>query len=167
QLHLWTYGELAAWTEHLKSAVFAGRGIKAKLKDLSEEQPNEIVCETSLFNEAHVPAINRGDIDWFMGHVLESKLSAYEYGATIAKSNPSMLETDPSIIVGTIHSVKGGEAATVAVLPDLSIQGHMQWNRRGSERDSVRRLFYVGITRAKNKLILCEPSCKTAISWRE
>ena len=41
------------------------------------------------------------------------------------------------VIVGTIHSVKGGEADTVIVYPDLSIQGLKEWIRPGEGRDSI------------------------------
>ena len=64
----------------------------------------------------------------------------------------------PQITVGTIHSVKGGEADVVYLFPDLSIAGGREWGSRGRGRESVRRLYYVGATRAKETLILCGAS---------
>ena len=63
----------------------------------------------------------------------------------------------PHVIVGTIHSVKGGEADVVYLFPDLSRAGDGQYHRMGPPRDSVVRLFYVGITRARHTLYICQP----------
>jgi superfamily I DNA/RNA helicase len=57
---------------------------------------------------------------------------------------------------GTIHSVKGGEADAVFLFPDLSRSGDLAYRRYGADRDSVIRLFYVGMTRARKSLYLCQ-----------
>jgi superfamily I DNA/RNA helicase len=67
------------------------------------------------------------------------------------------------VIVGTIHSVKGGQADVVYLFPDLSPAGDGQYRRGGSQRDSVIRQFYVGATRARETLCLCSPESGAAI----
>jgi len=57
---------------------------------------------------------------------------------------------------GPIHSVKGGQADVVYLFPDLSQAGDAQHNRGGAARDSVIRVFYVGITRARETLYICQ-----------
>jgi hypothetical protein len=41
------------------------------------------------------------------------------------------------VIVGTIHSVKGGEADVVFLFPDLSPAGDAAYQKHGPQRDSV------------------------------
>ncbi len=69
----------------------------------------------------------------------------------------------PQVMIGTIHSVKGGQADVVYLFPDLSQAGDAQYNRGGASRDSVIRQFYVGATRAREKLYLCQPDSPLAI----
>ena len=61
---------------------------------------------------------------------------------------------EPRIKLSTIHSAKGGEASNVALLMDLSTK-QMDNYRRDS--DSINRMFYVGVTRAKENLYLITP----------
>jgi len=65
------------------------------------------------------------------------------------------LDTAPKLVVGTIHSVKGGESDAVYVLPTLSPEAQRNMNTRAG-RDSVLRTFYVGVSRAKHKLVLVQ-----------
>ena len=55
------------------------------------------------------------------------------------------------------NSVKGGEADVVFLFPDLSMAGSREWDNRDT-RPSILRLFYVGMTRARETLVLCSPS---------
>lgn len=63
---------------------------------------------------------------------------------------------DPKVIVGTIHSVKGGEADTVHIFPDLSKMGEGDGFDHGMDR--LHRLFYVALTRSKDRVIIHESS---------
>jgi ATP-dependent exoDNAse (exonuclease V) beta subunit len=45
----------------------------------------------------------------------------------------------------------------VYLFPDLSTSGYECWAGKRPDRDSVRRLMYVGMTRAKESLVICEP----------
>jgi ATP-dependent exoDNAse (exonuclease V) beta subunit len=70
----------------------------------------------------------------------------------------------PKVVVGTIHSVKGSQADVVYLFPDLSQAGDAQYNRGGAARDSVIRVFYVGLTRAREKLYICGRESNMAVS---
>jgi len=49
----------------------------------------------------------------------------------------------------------------VYLFPDLSHAGMIEWIGRGSA--AVRRLFYVGMTRARESLILCQPATSRSV----
>jgi len=64
----------------------------------------------------------------------------------------------PRISVSTIHGSKGGEADNVVLHTDLS------WAAEQSSRlepDDIHRVFYVGVTRAKENLYIVEPQDAT------
>ena len=75
----------------------------------------------------------------------------------VMKRGIEALRQRPQVIIGTIHNVKGGEADVVYLFPDLSRAADLEWFKGGEFRDSVIRQFYVGMTRAKQKLIICNP----------
>jgi superfamily I DNA/RNA helicase len=57
----------------------------------------------------------------------------------------------PRIKLSTIHGTKGGEADNVALLTDLSNSAMEGMS------DDLHRVFYVGVTRAKQNLFIFEP----------
>ena len=63
------------------------------------------------------------------------------------------------------NSVKGGEADCCYLFPDVSRAGMREYLTAGEPRDSVYRLMYVGMTRAKESLILCAPSSNLSVRW--
>ena len=68
------------------------------------------------------------------------------------------------IIVGTIHSVKGGQADTVFLFPDVSESASYSAGCLGEdERDAIVRTFYVGATRARRRLVLCQSRGQLAL----
>jgi superfamily I DNA/RNA helicase len=75
---------------------------------------------------------------------------------------PQALLDRPQVIVGTIHSVKGGEADVVILFPDLSQAGDAAYQRYGPPRDAVIRMFYVGMTRARESLFLADRASSMA-----
>ena len=64
------------------------------------------------------------------------------------------LSQAPKVRVSTIHGAKGGEADNVLLLMDLSPKFAKEY---ASNADNVHRLFYVGVTRAKQSLHLVLP----------
>lgn len=61
----------------------------------------------------------------------------------------------PRITLSTIHSAKGGEADNVILLTDLP---HKTWKSYEKNPDDDTRVFYVGLTRAKQKLHIVQPT---------
>ena len=61
---------------------------------------------------------------------------------------------NPRIRLSTIHAAKGGEATNVILLTDLSTRVYNSYQKNP---DDESRVFYVGLTRAKENLFLIEP----------
>ena len=64
----------------------------------------------------------------------------------------------PNINISTIHTVKGDEADVVVLMSDISKAVASQLE---IDEDSEHRVFYVGTTRAKEKLIIVQPQTRT------
>ena len=64
-------------------------------------------------------------------------------------------ERRPRITIGTIHSVKGGEADVVYVMPELSQIARESFDTSTAGRDAQWRTWYVGFTRAREELVVC------------
>jgi superfamily I DNA/RNA helicase len=132
---------------------------------------NELEFSTllELFLPEHHEHIVKHDVAWWL-HALrakEAKRQAFSVAA-YRRGGGAALRERPKVIVGTIHSVKGGEADTVILFPDLSIAGFWEGLKRpGEPHASVIRQFYVGITRARHNLVLCAPSGPEHIEWSQ
>ena len=61
---------------------------------------------------------------------------------------------EPRIRISTIHAAKGGEAPNVILLTDISSRVFKSYQQNP---DDESRVFYVGLTRAKENLFLIEP----------
>tara|TARA_R100000963_G_C4604825_1_gene77264 strand:+ start:88 stop:573 length:486 start_codon:yes stop_codon:yes gene_type:complete len=106
------------------------------------------------------------EIDWLRDRTLPSKTKMMEYAWNIAeKQGGRVLGEEPRLVVGTIHSTKGAEADCVYLFPDLSSSGMREWTGAAETRDSVVRTFYVGATRAKEKLVLASRASALAVDW--
>lgn len=73
------------------------------------------------------------------------------YYRDIIKSNKQV--TESNIRIDTIHAVKGGEADNVILFMDITRKVYENMERNP---DSEHRVFYVGATRAKKKLIIVQ-----------
>ena len=62
---------------------------------------------------------------------------------------------NPRIKVSTIHSMKGGEADNIIVVPDISYAAHREYQKDPS---TEHRVFYVAVTRAKKSLHVLYPT---------
>ena len=107
------------------------------------------------FDEAHLCAAN-ASTEWLQKQMPAEKLKSWQYTFDVLKK---MADESPRCVVGTIHSVKGGEAEVVYLFPDLSPQAVRNLHSPGGGDDIVRQ-FYVGLTRARQELVICGPSTR-------
>ena len=160
----WTNDDLALWAEVLRSKGVLRTGVKtAKLKTgvgadaVSMKRLDELFDPEAL--ESMVAAWEgtyRDLLSWWRERLNTDIKKRAVFPALIAeKRGPQALAETPRAIVGTIHSVKGGEADVVYLFPDLSQAGAAQYASMGAARDAAIRQFYVGATRTREKLYLC------------
>lgn len=160
----WTIKDFKLWAPLLNVKTVFKRGAKKAISELDADKEyvsREDVANTIkrfILPEA-IPKLARLDPVWFRANCVPSKASALEYPLAVLKrfGHNALLDT-PKIIVGTIHSVKGGEAESVVVFPDLSREGADQLRRVGwTGRDAIMRVFYVAATRAREELYIASP----------
>lgn len=167
----WTTEDVRAWSGALKDVLkrrsspdtpgtFHGYadGTPMTLEALAEifRKPEE-VAETMNFMA--------GDFSWYESHLSAAFRTSMSYPIQIAKKRGGVtLRKQPQVVVGTVHSVKGFEASKVYLFPDLSAAGYAQWTTAAGH-NAVRRQFYVGMTRAKEDLVLCGAATPLSVRW--
>ena len=107
-----------------------------------------------------------GDLDWYEQHLLTSRKGPSRFPLNVVRrQGADTLKNAPKVVVGTIHSVKGSEADAVYLFPDLSKPGMREWLGDPEARSAVYRLFYVGMTRARDTLVLCRNATSRAVDF--
>ena len=167
---MWTSEQLMCWTALLKG-IFKRGGRDAMERALIGGADEGAVLNALIDNcadEATLVALIDGPpsgLDALGAHLKTDKVSAASFAIACARNfGGEVLQRDPQLCVGTIHSVKGGEADVVFLFPDISPEGYQRYNARSGGRDEVVRQFYVGMTRAKEKLVLLAPS-GPSVDW--
>lgn len=163
--------ELRAWLEMLKLDHF--RADKNVSKQFLAELKGPISIEQlqGVFHEDALKKALGTDLEWLREGLLKefaagSRASAFDYVCRIAKRyGDTALGEKPQVIVGTIHSVKGGEADVVYVFPDLSKAAGDEYFRTPEGQAAAIRVMYVAFTRAKERLVLCAPASSRCVDF--
>ena len=147
--------------------VFKNLG-RARVHALAEHHAEEIASVDMLLSEVfEEEAMDRAmeyDLNWLGEHLLSARARVAEFPLTIIKRmGGEALLKQPKIVIGTVHSVKGGESDEVVMFPDLSQQGMIQWYQDDAGRCAIKRMFYVGMTRAKWELHIAAPSSRLSV----
>ncbi len=166
----WTLGDLEKWTPTVtaQAALTEGRKGLAQLQERWPD-PEEPLPEAELERTLTRWAVDAGlgpDLEWYRANLLKSWQERLEYPLRIAerRGRTALLE-EPQVVIGTIHSVKGAEADVVYLFPDLSAAGMQEWLGSAERQAAVYRLFYVGMTRAREELVLCPAASALAVDW--
>ena len=163
---MWTGKQMKAIVEAMESKTSLVHGAKAAVERLDDNTELTVSDTLNIFNEESAAflfdMIEKNPVEamtWYADHVTPGKRKAFDFPINVVKrQGVEALTGTPRLFVGTIHSVKGAEADAVFLFPDLSRKGMMEWIGLRRQQDNVLRQFYVGMTRAKEALYLCEPS---------
>ena len=91
------------------------------------------------------------DQDNDMRKYFRLKLQSQDMIFSLAENTPEKLFEKPKICLGTIHSVKGGEADTVWLDPSITTKIKKALAEKGGW-DEEARVAYVGVTRARSNV---------------
>ena len=169
----WTGNDLRAWTGALKELLGRDKGgyPERTFRGVPDSEPVAPEQFIALFKEPEFAMaawnVLASDYEWFEAHLSARFKETMRYPlAIVQKRGGKILRESPRVTIGTIHSVKGEEAQSVYLFPDLSRAGMAEWvGAQQAGRDAVRRVFYVGMTRAMEELHLCAQSGPWAIQW--
>jgi superfamily I DNA/RNA helicase len=163
----WNVPQFISWAKFIKvseTGLIHKRG-KAGLRALEEAVENNNpglhttrnVAPQILTPVALQYALKR-DTDWLHSNLVMSRSRTIDYPLKVFNEfGIDAIESIPIITIGTIHSVKGGEADTVIVFPDISYKASAEKNASTENKDALYRLFYVAMTRAREELIIASP----------
>jgi superfamily I DNA/RNA helicase len=158
----WTWRRVWSWLEFV-SAEFLVDGAKAEVQRLAktEQTADRLVAETiesapdavrAIFKDAFEPWTGRPTT--LRGFLMARRRASMEYPIKVAETRGGKaLRLTPKLVIGTIHSVKGGESDCVYLIPDIAPSARREWSTPSGET-AIRRLFYVAMTRAREKLVI-------------
>lgn len=160
---VWSREDVRRWGAAIKGSETFPDGVSWKrmepLVGNLPDGPVDLALWEGLLGSEATEASMSMDLAWWLEHLLSSRRQAMEYPAQIARrGGRQALLTAPSVSIGTVHSVKGGEADVVILAPDVSAPGAQEWATGDRGRASIYRLFYVGMTRAKQSLHILQPA---------
>jgi DNA helicase II / ATP-dependent DNA helicase PcrA len=168
----WTHGDVRLWAECLCDGILKPGARELLIAAYAREPVTmgrlaDILERESLDSLLAALENNwRALLDWWCSLVAPDYRNRVQFPASVVERRGTRaLAEEPKIIVGTIHSVKGGEADVVCLFPDLSRASGDQYQIAGTPRDSMIRVFYVGATRARETLYICQPATPTAVCF--
>lgn len=170
---LWTGDDIRAWADlvSVKAACMARGATRAVESLAAGTVPYEHVAALFRTDDAGQDALaaaTEPDLEWLASAIAPSNVRKTAYPIQVARSQgPAALMEQPRLVLGTIHSVKGGQADVVYLAPDLSSAGMRQWQGLPETRDQTRRLMYVGMTRAYHRLVVLAPVSTSSVAPSE
>lgn len=139
-----------ATARHIYSFMSAKDRITRGFKKLPGLEDEDMVDLDTLIADHGLNADK--DMIW---HVAMDKLPEQDRAYIIALlRRGEKFNGEPRITVSTIHGSKGGEADNVVLFTDLSPAAE---KAARNNPDDLHRVFYVGVTRAKENLFIVEP----------
>lgn len=163
----WNTINLHAWSSLIRAKGILNHGAKKNLGKVAKaEHGGEILTKDQLhgyledgpwFTSLDPWGVNQ--LNFLEENAIEAKRRSVQLACNAIRRQgfDRARESYPKIIVGTIHSVKGAEADVVYLFPDMSSPAMENWHKGGDLQDAVRRTFYVGMTRARNELVIPDP----------
>lgn len=163
----WKTKDFIKWAAWLRSGDILARNVKSIMTEEYFSFPDEFEPFAKLFSkEEHANEALQLNLEWYLNSVGNKERNKIKFPIAVAeKQGPLALYTKPGVCIGTIHSVKGSEAETVIVFPDVSTKMYQEKRKDISADPETIRQFYVGVTRTKDRLILCDAASFGAFRW--
>lgn len=164
----WTADQVKAWASALPVTGIFSRGGHAAIQSLHENSTDVALSDAFMqwfTEEALSHIVPKPDLAWYLQHVKGSDTLRAYVGAVIERAGVQKLQEKPLIQIGTVHSIKGGEADVVWLSPDMSLEASAAARKDPEAAEEIRRVFYVGVTRARETLMLAQPGTRNAIRW--
>lgn len=169
----WSWRDVHKWLDPMQAKGLLARGCKSRVKEQTafdrfepkDDQPADRPVPfgqiARLFADPEQASehLFNLDVGWWHKNLLPERKTQTAYGVRVYDEHGAKaLVGRPRLMLGTIHSVKGGEADHVYVAPDMSrVAWETGWfNPR--MRAPAYRLFYVAFTRARQSLTLLAPA---------
>lgn len=155
--------EVVTLAEVMKAKGLLRYGLKQKIVNWKDDKLNREYTVNDLYDEGFPEAWLDGKIpllEWLTKKVRETEIASHV--ERLYSPDP------PKVLVGTCHSVKGGEADHVWVDARISRKQYNRLHGLNNEEytwDDECRLAYVAATRARKTLgIMTPPGRKTALN---
>ena len=168
QARFWSATDLKAWAGGLPATgIFVRGGVQAiqALSDTATDTDLAKAFAAWFLPEARTWMVPHPDMHRYLAAVKGSDRLRDFVTQVVARHGAAKLRERPRVAVGTVHSTKGSEANTVFLCPDVSLQAWDSARQDDSVAEELRRVFYVGITRTRDRLVLCKAGGKTAVRW--
>ena len=174
---LWTMVELQILLKSMlkkrrstKEPIFNDPETVKNIIDIKNISPSLVDTETlkRIFTLSALKAMARSDLNFLADTLSAAALRSIEYPREVFEAHGYEALTDtPRIIVGTIHSVKGGQCDDVYICPDIPYRAYQSLALGNSDAiKALYRQFYVAMTRARHGLYLCQASTGRHVPWR-
>ena len=167
---IWSPTQLAQWLEMCTAKGLLKRGAKQMLKGTLPQCPasdaalEEWEAYYKWLDNLFEPGALQGggwqqEPAWLTAHANATFSPKLDFPMSIlGKGGIEALRATPRVVVGTIHSVKGGQADVTVLCPDISLSSYQAATKSQQARDETIRQFYVGMTRCRETLIICKPA---------
>lgn len=142
----------ASWVKKIYDLMSIRVGVTYGFKGKVDELPDRHMLNIKELREKHGLCVST---PW---HQALDKLSATEREYYLsAEEKGQKFDQPPRIRISTIHGAKGAEADNVVIQTDMAQRTHREMQ---IESDDEHRVWYVAVTRAKNKLIILTPQTR-------
>jgi len=140
------------------SLMSIGRGVQRGYKTLPRRQDDELVTHSELCKDGGL--LVDKNVPW---HTALDRLPPEEIAYMLAARRRGIkLRQKPAVRLSTIHSAKGAEADHVVLLLEMAKRSHREID---VNPDDELRVWYVAVTRAKEKLTLVDSSTYLECPW--
>lgn len=154
----WSRDELLKWIPALRAKGLLAHGALTSLETRLSDPWTSAELVALFASEEHALAAYQRDPAWLAANAKPASQRLLAYLAAVhQRYGVDGLTERPKLCIGTIHSVKGGSAETVILIPDVTPRMYREGASREGMEAQVRR-FYVGATRARQRLVLASAS---------